>query len=164
MKRTTEVTQGIQPSVTRTRLSTEAALKALIIAGGRRNLKRKRPPFTKSLRWCLSLRCPACGGSRIFTRPFQVKERCEVCRVIFKREEGFFVGAMMVAVVTTEMLIVIGYLISLPFVSANYQLVIGILLVMALVFPVVFYHHSWSIWLAFDHLIEGLPGGTPNTN
>jgi uncharacterized protein (DUF983 family) len=112
----------------------------------------------------LSLRCPACGGSRIFARPFQVKERCEACQVIFKREEGFFVGAILVAVVSTEMVIVIGYLISLPYVSANYQSVIGILLTLALVFPVIFYHHSWSIWLAFDHLIEGLPTGKPKAD
>jgi len=26
-----------------------------------------------------------------------------------------------------------------------------------LLFPVAFYHHCWSIWLGFDHLIEGLP-------
>jgi hypothetical protein len=24
-------------------------------------------------------------------------------------------------------------------------------------FPVAFYHHSWSIWLTFDHFVEGLP-------
>ena len=27
----------------------------------------------------------------------------------------------------------------------------------ALLFPVAFYHHSWSLWLAGDHLVEGLP-------
>ena len=105
----------------------------------------------------MRLRCPACGQSRIFARLFQVKENCEACGVVFKREEGFFVGAIMVAVVTTELLIVLVYLISLPVVAAHYQFVIGVLLVLALLFPVAFYHHSWSIWLSFDHFIEGLP-------
>ena len=63
----------------------------------------------------------------------------------------------MVAVVTTELVIVLAYLLSLPIISAHYQLVITILLVIALLFPLAFYHHSWSIWLAFDHFIEGLP-------
>lgn len=120
-------------------------------------LKRIRPPLSKSLVWCLMLRCPACGGSGIFERPFHVKERCEPCGAIFKREEGFFVGAIMVAVVTTEAVIVLAYLISLPIVSNHYDLVIGVLLVLALLFPVAFFHHSWSIWLSFDHFIEGLP-------
>jgi uncharacterized protein (DUF983 family) len=105
----------------------------------------------------LTLRCPACGGSRIFAHLFHVKEQCESCGAVFKREEGFFVGAIMVAVVTTELVIVLTYLLSLPIVGAHYQLVIAILLGIALLFPVAFFHHSWSIWLAFDHFIEGLP-------
>ncbi len=120
-------------------------------------LKRIRPPLTKSLSWCLALRCPACGRAPIFERLFKIKESCEVCGAIFKREEGFFVGAIMVAVVTTEAVIVLAYLISLPIVSGHYDLVIGVLLVLALLFPVAFFHHSWSIWLSFDHFIEGLP-------
>ena len=120
-------------------------------------LKRLRPPLSKSLVWCLTLRCPACGASSIFARPFHVRERCESCGVIFKREEGFFVGAIMVAVVTTEAVIVLAYLISLPIVSGLHDLVIGVLLILALLFPVAFFHHSWSIWLSFDHFIEGLP-------
>jgi uncharacterized protein (DUF983 family) len=107
--------------------------------------------------WCLALRCPACGRSRIFARLFHLKERCEACGVIFKREEGFFVGAILVAVVTTEAVIVLAYLISLPIIAGHDQLVIGILLTLALLFPFAFFHHSWSIWLSFDHFIEGLP-------
>lgn len=121
------------------------------------NLKRLRPPLGKSLIWCLALRCPACGRARIFERLFKVKESCEACGVIFKREEGFFVGAIMVAVVTTEAVIVLAYLISLPILSAHYEVVIGFLLILGLIFPVAFFHHSWSIWLSFDHFIEGLP-------
>ena len=68
----------------------------------------------------------------------------------------------MVAVVTTEAVIVLAYLISLPIVSGHYDLVIGFLLVLALLFPVAFFHHSWSIWLSFDHFIEGLPQSPPN--
>lgn len=68
----------------------------------------------------------------------------------------------MVAVVSTEMVIVLAYLISLPIIAGHYELVIGLLFVMALLFPVAFYHHSWIIWLTFDHFIEGLPQGLKN--
>ena len=70
-------------------------------------------------------------------------------------------GAIMVAVVSTEGVIVLAYLISLPLVSAHYQLVIGILLAIALLFPVAFYHHSWSLWLGFDFIVESLPKYDP---
>ena len=71
------------------------------------------------------------------------------------REEGFFVGAILINVVTTEAVILALYLISLV-IGFNYQIVLTVLFIAAISFPVVFYHHSWSIWLGFDHLIEGL--------
>jgi hypothetical protein len=32
-----------------------------------------------------------------------------------------------------------------------------LLFVVALLFPVAFYHHSWSLWLSGDHFVESLP-------
>lgn len=120
-------------------------------------MKNARPPIQTSLLWCLKLRCPACGRARIFDRLFHVKDRCDSCRVMFKREEGFFVGAILIAVVSTELVILLAYLGSLPIIDSHYEVVIGILFSLALLFPVAFYHHSWSIWLTFDQFVEGLP-------
>jgi hypothetical protein len=67
------------------------------------------------------------------------------------------VGALLINVVTTELVILMAYLASLAVIDAHYQLVLAILFVIALLFPLAFYHHSWSIWLSFDHFIEKLP-------
>ena len=120
-------------------------------------MKRDRPSFANFLRWCLMLRCPACGNAPIVKTPFKIKDHCSSCRAAFQREQGFFVGAILVNVVTTELVILLAYMVSLPVINAHYQLVLVILFVIALTFPVAFYHHSWSIWLTFDHLVEGLP-------
>ncbi|PYS35567.1 MAG: hypothetical protein DMF75_03280, partial [Acidobacteria bacterium] len=66
----------------------------------------KRDPRTILLTlWrSLKLQCPACGGASIVQRPFYIKKSCTACGVIFKREEGFFVGAIMANVVATEVL------------------------------------------------------------
>ena len=120
----------------------------------------KRDPRTilLTLGRCLKLRCPACGEGSIVGRPFQVKERCAVCGVIFKREEGFFVGAIMANVVATEGTILIAYFVCL-FLISNEQTMLTILFIVGVTFPLVFYHHSWALWLGMDHLIEGLPRG-----
>lgn len=76
--------------------------------------------------------------------------------MIFQREQGFFVGAILVNVVTTELVILLVYLAFLPIISDHYQLVLALLFVIGVVFPIAFYHHSWSLWLTFDHLVEGL--------
>jgi len=118
--------------------------------------KRERRPLLMLLR-CLRLHCPACGKSSIVQRPFKIKDKCPVCRSHFKREEGFFVGAISINVVTTELLILALYLACLPLIASYYQAVLALLFAAALLFPIAFYHHSWSLWLGFDHLVETLP-------
>ena len=105
----------------------------------------------------MRLRCPACGRSSIVSRPFHIRHQCSSCNVLFKREDGFFVGAILANVVMTELVILAVYVISLPVFGSHYQLVLGILFVLAVLFPLAFYHHSWSLWLGFDYLVEGLP-------
>jgi hypothetical protein len=105
---------------------------------------------------CLKLQCPACGRASIVGRPFHVRERCPACDVIFKREEGFFVGAIMANVLATEATILAAYFVCLLLIS-NEQTMLTILFIVGVTFPLFFYHHSWALWLGMDHLIEGLP-------
>lgn len=93
----------------------------------------------------------------IVKAPFRIKGHCSSCRAVFQREQGFFVGAILINVVTTELIILLAYLASLSVIDNFYQSVLIMLFVLAVSFPVAFYHHSWSIWLTFDHLVEGLP-------
>jgi len=119
----------------------------------------KRDPRTifLTLGRSLKLRCPACGGASIVERPFQLKHRCTACGVIFKREEGFFVGAIMANVAATEVLILAVYFLCLLITNLDEQKMLTVLFVAGVTFPLAFYHHSWSLWLGLDHLIEGLP-------
>ena len=119
----------------------------------------KRDPRTilLTLKRCLKLQCPACGGAVVFQKPFNLRTRCPTCRVIFKREEGFFVGAIMANVVATEVLILLVYFLCLFITNLDEQKMLTALFVAGVTFPLAFYHHSWSLWLGLDHLIEGLP-------
>jgi hypothetical protein len=76
---------------------------------------------------------------------------------MFKREEGFFVGAILVNIIATEGMILLTYLLSLLMPRTDFQNVLIVLFALAILFPVIFYHHSWSIWLTLDHFIELLP-------
>jgi len=67
------------------------------------------------------------------------------------------VGAILANVLTTEALILLVCFFSLIVIGANYESVLAGLFVVGLLFPVLFYHHSWSLWLGFDYLVEGLP-------
>jgi uncharacterized protein (DUF983 family) len=108
---------------------------------------------------CLRLRCPACGRASIVARPFQIKDHCPACGVLFKREEGFFVGAVAINLVTTEAVIIVMCIAGAFVVGFEFESMLGALLATAFLFPFAFYHHSWSAWLTFDHIVERLPEG-----
>jgi len=120
------------------------------------SVKAKRP-ILKVFSRALRLRCPACGQASLIQSPFHIRHHCPVCRSLFKREEGFFVGAILANVITTEFIILVVCLFSLLAVGAGYENVLIVLFIVAVTFPVLFFHHSWSLWLAFDYLVEGLP-------
>jgi uncharacterized protein (DUF983 family) len=109
------------------------------------------------LKRCLRLRCPVCGESSIVERLFHIRHHCPVCLSLFKREDGFFVGAILANVVITELVILVFCFFVLLVIGAAYDSVLVLLFVVALIFPIGFYHHSWSFWLGFDYLIESLP-------
>src|SRR2546427_9750926 len=100
----------------------------------------KRDPRTMLLTlWrCLKLQCPVCGAASIVQRPFSVKKSCTACGVIFKREEGFFVGAIMANVVATEVLILLVYFASLLLTNFYEQITLSVLFVICVSFPPLF--------------------------
>ncbi len=109
------------------------------------------------LKRALKLRCPACGESSIVERPFHIRHHCPVCLSLYKREDGFFVGAILANVVITELVILAFCFFCLLVIGAKYESVLVVLFIVALIFPVAFYHHSWSLWHGFDYLVESLP-------
>jgi hypothetical protein len=110
--------------------------------------------------------CPVCGRASVFQSPFRVRPYCPACGALFQREEGFFVGAIMINVVTTEAAVMATAGLWL-LASADGRggdggaTMLTMLFAVALLFPVAFYHHAWSLWLAGDHLVEGLPRRGP---
>jgi uncharacterized protein (DUF983 family) len=116
-----------------------------------------RPDLLKTLARGLRLRCPVCGESNVFRAPFQVRHDCPACGALFQREAGFFVGAIMVNVVVTEGAVMLAFGLCLLALGGGGTLTLPVLFAVALLFPVLFYHHAWSLWLAGDHVVEGLP-------
>ena len=120
-------------------------------------MSRRSPPILKTLSRGARLRCPVCGRASVFQAPFRVRHHCPACLALFQREEGFFVGAIMINVVTTEAAVLAAAGVCLLTLGGRDALMLWLLFAVALLFPVAFYHHSWSLWLAADHLIEKLP-------
>lgn len=120
-------------------------------------VKMNKKSIVQVLLRALRLRCPACGEASIARGPFRLRHHCPNCRSLFKREEGFFVGAILANVLTTEFVILAVCFVWLVLIGSSYESVLAGLIVVGLIFPIAFCHHSWSFWLSLDYLVEGLP-------
>jgi uncharacterized protein (DUF983 family) len=106
-------------------------------------------PGVRALTRGLAKRCPNCGTGGLFTGYFTIRERCPACGLTFEREEGYWLGAMIVAIGVTEVLFGIwfigGMLITWPDVPWTALLIGG--LVLNLVVPIVGYPWSKTVWM-----------------
>lgn len=108
----------------------------------------------KILRRGLRLKCPACGETALYQSTFKMRERCAHCQLIYEREQGYFMGAIYLNVIVTEMLILGIYLGSLIFTDGASDRVYLLMFVLAIVLPLLFYRFSRSLWLSLDQIIS----------
>jgi uncharacterized protein (DUF983 family) len=104
----------------------------------------------------LLLRCPACGSAGLFTSWFAMRTACPGCGLVMEREEGYFLGAMMFNLVFSELLFValLTGVVLWTWPDPPWDaLWIGGVLGMVL-FPLLFYPLSKTLWLAFDLLFR----------
>ncbi|HEX2025225.1 MAG TPA: DUF983 domain-containing protein [Actinomycetota bacterium] len=101
-------------------------------------------------------RCPRCGQGRLFRGYFTLLPRCPGCGLRFEREEGYWVGAMIVNIAVAELafgiVLVGGILLWWPDVPWGLLTIAGVA-VNAIV-PVLFYPWSKTIWMAVDVLLN----------
>jgi hypothetical protein len=79
-------------------------------------------------------------------------EACPRCGLVFEQEEGYWVGAMTVNIVVTELLfavlLAIGVIATWPDLPVVPLVAIGV--AVNVIFPVFFYPFSKTLWVALD--------------
>lgn len=102
----------------------------------------------------LTLRCVDCGLGRLYRAAFRMNTHCPYCGLIYEREQGYFIGAIYINVIGTESLL-LGTLLIYGLVTGTVnQAILTVLFVLAIVLPLLFYHHSRSLWLCLDHILN----------
>ena len=103
----------------------------------------------------LRKRCPRCGSRDGFASWFHLKALCPRCGLRFEKEEGGFLGAMVLnyslAIGLWVVVIVVCLLLTVPDVPVA-PLMIASLLVLVPV-PLWFYPRSKMIWAAIEFLV-----------
>ena len=101
-------------------------------------------------------RCPDCGSGGLFRRYFSMVEDCPRCDLHFERDEGYWVGAMIVntafAILVFLAIVVGGAAFTWPDVPWT-ALTIASIAAMVVV-PVAFYPVSKTVWVAMDLMVR----------
>jgi uncharacterized protein (DUF983 family) len=101
----------------------------------------------------LVMRCPVCGTSGLFTSYFALPERCPTCALEFEREDGYWLGAMIVAmalVIVTFAAIFLGGL-ALTWPDVPWTGLTIVTFVSNAVVPVVAYPWCKTVWMGLHH-------------
>jgi uncharacterized protein (DUF983 family) len=119
---------------------------------------RLRPPFSMALRDGLRYRCPHCHQGKVFVRwPNKVLPNCAVCGLSYFRESGYYVGGMIFTYVLTAGVLVMVYLLLLPFPDLKWLSENGRILLWAIaafVLSIVLSRPAYALWLAVDYWLE----------
>jgi uncharacterized protein (DUF983 family) len=99
------------------------------------------------------MRCPVCGQRGLFDSFFTIKTACPTCGLTFEREDGYWLGAMIVdmalVLVTFGVVFVGGMLLTWPDVPWT-GLLYGTL-ALNLIVPIVGYPWSMTTWMGMHH-------------
>lgn len=114
----------------------------------------------QAVRRGLAGRCPRCGSRGIFGGFADLQDACPTCGLTFEREEGYWVGAMIVIFALVEvvfgLMLVGGILLTWPDVPWTTLLIAG--LVLNGVVPFVGYGWAKAIWLGLDRGFSDVGG------
>lgn len=105
---------------------------------------------TRVVRRGIAKRCPHCGARDVFESFFELSEHCRTCGLVFEREEGYWLGAMVVAMVVTEVafVIVLGTALFLTWPDVPWGWVLVAAMATNALIPVVGYPRWKTTWLA----------------
>ncbi len=104
----------------------------------------------------LRKRCAHCGAGGIFTSWGQLAPQCTGCGYTFEREEGYWVGAMIVNLGMAQLLfavILLGSMV-LTWPDVPWTTVVVLSAAAMVGFPVWFYPRSKTIWVWVDATVH----------
>jgi hypothetical protein len=79
---------------------------------------------------------------------------CRHCDLKFEREQGYFVGAIYINYAATVAVAVPGFFVLDAWGEWTIDQQLALWVPFAVIFPLLFFHHSRALWLALDHLFN----------
>jgi uncharacterized protein (DUF983 family) len=109
-----------------------------------------RIPWRTLLARAFRRQCPVCGSRDIWTNWIGIKDECPNCHYNFNREPGYFLGATLLNVIFSELLVMALMIIMLIFTDLVWWKVELVILPLAVILPIFYNPFFKGIWLTLD--------------
>lgn len=107
----------------------------------------------------LRRQCPRCGAGDLFAGLFDIRDPCPRCGLIFEREEGYWLGAMIIAFAVIESAFGLSFvatmLLTWPDVPWTALLIVG--LIATAILPILISPWTRTVWMAIDRAFLPTP-------
>lgn len=101
------------------------------------------------------LRCPHCLKGPVFHGVAQMYPQCPVCRYVFEREPGYFLGAIAIGYfVAVFVVATVGFTLHWMRPSLSWELVFFVGVVAYLVLTPVVFRYARTVWMYADSLLD----------
>jgi len=96
------------------------------------------------------LRCPRCGGGRLFSGWFRMADGCPACGLSYAREPGFYLGSIYVNYGVTVLATGGLYAAGVGWLGWSQPTALAAALGLAVILPILFFRHARALLLALD--------------
>lgn len=112
--------------------------------------------YWAGLRRAMRRRCPLCGAPDVFASWGTMRERCPGCGHVFEREEGYWVGAMIVNLAVAEILFMIWFVggLALTYPDVPWVLLVSVGALLGIGLPIWLYPRSKTLWVWLDDVVH----------
>ncbi|MEX2287494.1 MAG: DUF983 domain-containing protein [Planctomycetaceae bacterium] len=102
----------------------------------------------------LRLRCPRCGGGKLFRGWLSMYESCPNCKLKYERAPGYFLGSTYINYGLTVGTVTVAY-VSLHFgFDYDNRTLVWPLVAFVVLFPLFFFRYARALWLAMDCVFD----------
>jgi uncharacterized protein (DUF983 family) len=111
-------------------------------------------PLSTLLARAMRRQCPVCGNGGIYKAWISIEEECPNCGYHFQRESGYFLGALAVNIVASEIIAMIILVAVLVWTDWNWWQVELLVLPIAFGLPFLLIPYARGLWMALDLRVQ----------
>jgi uncharacterized protein (DUF983 family) len=100
------------------------------------------------------LKCPRCGLGELFQGFFSMRKDCPHCGLSCEPEMGYYVGAIYINYAFTVGIALAGYFLLDAYTDFSLKGQLILWIIFCVLFPLVFFRYSKSLWLSFDFIFN----------